>query len=118
MSFVARIETLAAQDTPIRIVLQKRMISLDSGLFRKPIQSLRIQADFQKSSHSLQFAPLVGWTMTTIHVMGGKEKLQASPLQMPHRRGIRFYDHPLFDCNGAGGVKSVHPFDFNKTHSA
>ncbi len=85
MGLAADLNAFAAQDAPVGVVVQKRMIIRYFLIFQEMFQAFGLEAHFQEPGDLLQFALLVRGTMAAVYMVHGQKQLQGCSLQPPHR---------------------------------
>ena len=95
MGLAADLNAFAAQDAPVGVVVQKRMIIHCCLIIQEMFQAFGLEALFQEPGDFLEFALLVGGTMAAVHMVDGQKQLQGCSLQSPYRRGVGLHHHVL-----------------------
>jgi hypothetical protein len=93
----------SAKDTPVGIIVDKRMVPDDGGLFEGFFKSARFQANPQELRDPLKLASPVALTVAAIHIVDGHEEAKSALLKVPHGWRVSPHDHPFSDFNGACG---------------
>lgn len=62
-------KALSTKDTPVGIIVDKRMLSDDGGLFKEFFKSSRFQANPQELRDPLKLASPVALTVAAIHMV-------------------------------------------------
>ena len=92
----ADLNAFAAQDAPVGVVVQKRMIINYFLIFQGMFKAFGLETFFQEPGDILQFAFLVGGTMAAVNMVNGQKQFQCCSLQPPHRRGVGLHRHVFY----------------------
>ena len=77
-------EALSTKDTPVGIVVKKRMLADDGGLFEEFFKFPRSQTNPQELRDPLELTSSVSRTVTAIHMVDGHEETESALLKVPH----------------------------------
>ena len=114
----ADLDTPAAQNTTIGIIIEAGMDSVDCGFFQAARKRLGFQSDLQKHGDILKGALAVGGAVFTIDIVNRQKQSQGRCLQLPDRGGVGPDRHSVADRNAAGSHRLILTFYFNETQAA